>query len=283
MLGLMLAWMAASAMQASEPARDAAATYRQADELRDREPLRARALYEEAARAGHAPAQAALGILLFKEGNRSAALPWLKRALEAGEPRALLIYGTAMFNGDGVAPDRVGGYALVKRAAAQGLPDAVATQSEMELVMPEGELDAAAKLATASGSEPVAVASVDRVPAARPSRPKAKAKAAQTRAKARVDRATLAERALVSRSAPAPLQPLSAGPWRIQLGAFRRPGAGQKLFATLAPRLPGKQPAFVPAGSLTKLQVGPFASLADAAAACRALGGGRVCLPVRVR
>ena len=44
-----------------------------------------------------------------------------------GEPRALLVYGTALFNGDGVPQDPVLGYAYVSRAAAQGLAPAKET------------------------------------------------------------------------------------------------------------------------------------------------------------
>jgi cell division septation protein DedD len=234
------------------PADSAAALTSRADRIQRREPLRARSLYERAARQGYAPAQAALGILLFKEGDRAGALPWLKQAAEAGEPRALLIYGTAMFNGDGVAPDRKAGYAMVRRAAAQGSSEARATQSEMELVMPELERDPGPAIAsqTASGAAaPVAV----------PGR--------GVRGSSR------------RRLATAPPTP---GPWRIQLGAFRQPGAGQALFAQLAPRLPGKLPAYVAGGSLLRLQVGPYASLAEAAAACRSLAG-QACVPVRVR
>ena len=39
-------------------------------------------------------------------------------------PRAMLVYGTALFNGDGVPQDPVLGYAYVSRAAAQGLEPA---------------------------------------------------------------------------------------------------------------------------------------------------------------
>lgn len=242
---MMLPLLVALAAQPRGSATSAVALTSQAERLERRQPVRARALYERAARQGYAPAQAALGILLFREGDRTGAMPWLKSAAQAGEPRALLIYGTAMFNGDGVAPDRVAGYAMVRRAAAQGLRQARATQSEMELVMAEAERGAAE---SAGSVQPRMMASGGtgkrRSAALPPSR--------------------------------------SAGSWRIQLGAFRQPGAGQALFARLAPRLPGKLPAYVPAGSLLRLQVGPYPTLAAATAACRSLGR-QACVPVRVR
>ena len=62
---------------------------------------------ERAARQGHVDAQTTLGLLLFQNGNRVAAMRWLKNAAEAGEPRALLMVGTALYNGDGVPEDPV--------------------------------------------------------------------------------------------------------------------------------------------------------------------------------
>lgn len=242
---MMLPFLLAVAAQFSGPATGAGALTEEAERLERREPSRARALYERAARKGYAPAQAALGIILFRKGDRAGAMPWLRSAAQAGEPRALLIYGTAMFNGDGVAPDRIAGYAMVRRAAAQGSPGARTTQSEMELVMAEAERGAA------------------------------------TGARSAQPRKTARRSAAKHGSAGLPPSP-SIGPWRIQLGAFRRAGAGQALFAQLSPRLPGKLPAFVPAGSLLRLQVGPYPSLAAATAACRSLGR-QACVPVRVR
>jgi uncharacterized protein len=91
---------------------------------------------ERAARKGHVDAQATLGLLLFQNGNRVSAMRWLKGAAEAGEPRAMLMVGTALYNGDGVPADPVTAYAYVSRAAAQGLPPAQATLADMDEVMP---------------------------------------------------------------------------------------------------------------------------------------------------
>lgn len=279
---MMFALVAAAMLQAAQPADNAPASYREAERIQARDPLRARTLYEEAARNGYAPAQAALGILLFKEGNRTGALRWLKTAADAGEPRALLIYGTAQFNGDGVPPNRIQGYAMVRRAAALGLTDALATQSEMELVMPKAERDAAVKLA--EGPRPAATETLVQLAEEKPEAAKPMPKPARTTARRTREtprpgpEKTGAVQAKPARAAP---RPLASGPWRIQLGAFRQPGAPQALFARVAPRLPGKQASFVPSGGLTRLLVGPFASSADAAAACRLLGRQQPCIPVR--
>lgn len=286
-MGMMFALVAAAALQAAEPASGPQASYEQAESLQSKDPLRARTLYEEAARDGHAPAQAALGILLFKEGNRTAALRWLKTAAEAGEPRALLIYGTAQFNGDGVPPNRIQGYAMVRRSAALGLKDALATQSEMELVMPKAERDAAAKLAEVVRPTPTETLAGEPVKAISPG---TRTRATRTTARsARVATAKPAPTKVAKRttkSAARPkteTEPTTRGDWRIQLGAFRRPGAPQELFARMAPRLGGKQASYVTAGGLTKLLVGPYASSGDAASACRALGRQQACIPVRGR
>jgi len=71
----------------------------------------AQSWFERAAAKGHLDAQTTLGLLLFQNGNRIAGLRWLKAASEKGEPRAMLVYGTALFNGDGAPQDQVLGYA----------------------------------------------------------------------------------------------------------------------------------------------------------------------------
>ena len=63
--------------------------------------------YERAARKGHELAQLTLGELLFENGNKAAGLSWLKIAAGRGESRAMLLYGLALFNGDGVRRDPV--------------------------------------------------------------------------------------------------------------------------------------------------------------------------------
>ena len=63
--------------------------------------------FERAARANHLDAQVSLGLLLFDIGDRDTALMWLKRAADRGEPRAMLVTGTALFNGDGMKRDPI--------------------------------------------------------------------------------------------------------------------------------------------------------------------------------
>src|SRR3954451_14666617 len=91
--------------------------------------------FERAANKGHIDAQATLGLMLFENGDRAGGIKWLKIAADRGEPRALLVYGTALFNGDAVKQDRVLGYALVSRAAAQGLAPAQETLAQLDTLM----------------------------------------------------------------------------------------------------------------------------------------------------
>lgn len=214
----------------------------------------AQRFYEQAARAGHLEAQTSLGLLLFQNGNRAGALRWLKQASDSGEPRAMLVYGTALFNGDGVPEDRVRAYALVSRAAAQGLAPARVTLSEMEQIIPLEERKAGVKLAQQLAQQTIGVASPT-------------AKVAATK----------------SAATPAPVFPApSAGAFRIQLGAFRDGASAQKLFAQLGPRLGGARMTLLPSGTVTRLQAGPYSSRAAAAAACTALKP-QPCFPVAAR
>src|SRR3954447_4846469 len=96
----------------------------------------AKTWFERAARQNHVDAQTTLGLLLFQSGDQAEGLKWLKAAAEQGEARALLVYGTALFNGDGVPQDPVLGYAYVSRAAAQGLPAARDTLAQLDQIMP---------------------------------------------------------------------------------------------------------------------------------------------------
>ena len=216
---------------------------------------RAQSYYQRAAEKGHTEAQASLGLLLFQNGDRTAALRWLKPASDAGEPRAQLIYGTALFNGDGVPVDLVRAYALVSRAAAQGLEPARTTLSEMDQLIPA------------------------------PQRQQGLALARQLSTPQRPSRASTPVRT-AARTAPAPVvRPAApAGSWRIQLGAFSQRGAAEALYGRLSGTLGGRPMVLVPSGTMTRLQVGPYATRTEAAAACRALSArGQACFPVPAR
>src|SRR5690242_1894472 len=96
----------------------------------------AKTWFERAASQGHVDAETTLGLLLFQNGDQAEGLKWLKKAADQGEPRALLVYGTALVNGDSVTQDPSLGYAFVSRAAAQGLQPAKDTLEQLDQILP---------------------------------------------------------------------------------------------------------------------------------------------------
>src|SRR3954470_21243599 len=62
----------------------------------------AKTWFERAANSGHRDAKTTLGLPLFQNGEQPDALKGLRMAAEQGEPRALLVYGTALYNGDAI-------------------------------------------------------------------------------------------------------------------------------------------------------------------------------------
>lgn len=229
--------------------------------------------FQRAANSGHVDAQTTLGLLLFQNGDRVNGLKWLRRAAEQGEPRAMLVYGTALYNGDGAPQDKLLGYAFISRAAGQGLAPAKDTLAQLDQLMAAPDREKALALARSipSGS-PVAPAKVDKPKAektvraaeAKPIAPRPKSPAPKPKPKA---------------VAPPTVGPASGG-WRIQLGAFSQRGSAQALYQHISGKaaVSGRQAYYVAAGPITRLQVGPYESRAAAEAACR--GVGVACFPV---
>lgn len=314
--------------------------------------LRAEQLYAGAAQAGHSQAADIYGLMLFQDGRREQALPYVLAAAERGDPRAQYLLGVAHFNGELVARDWVRAYALLTLANAEGLPQATGALGQMDQHVPleqrqrgvalaqelKREADAARNAEMAAldlGQQPgrasqlvdESVASAapppasvvtqprSRLPRAIPSVSVSPSVAAARQAVEQARQATgagdpaqagasYAARApqaapsapVVAQPAPAPAprpapqpavaaaQPAASGPWRVQLGAFGVAANADRLWASLArrPELAGRQKLLVPAGNLTKLQIGGFASQAQAQAACNSLkAAGQNCLVTR--
>jgi len=212
---------------------------------------------KRAATQGHVDAQTTLGLLLFQNNNRTLGIYWLKAAAAKNDPRALLVYGTALFNGDGVKADPALGYSYVKRAAAQGLGPAKDTLDEIEATLTPDERS---HLASSADAKPAKASAKTRTP-----RHDAPAKVATTPAAGSV----------TTRAA--------SGNWRIQLGAFgqRRSAEAQFRKVSGSSVLAGRSPAYVRAGTVIRLQVGPFESRAAAEKACGALKVS--CFPVAAK
>jgi hypothetical protein len=232
--------------------------------------MEAKAWFQRAANHGHVDAQATLGLLLFQNGERTEGLKWLRQAADQNEPRAQLVYGTALYNGDGVTQDRLLGYAYVSRAAMQGLQPAQETLSQLDSMLPAADRQRALALATAIPRHAPPVAKT------RPERP-AKATATQVASSKPVQPKPAPVRKQPTRQAQA--APVS-GHWRIQLGAFSQRGAAEALYQRVSGKaaLSGRSPYYVAAGPVTRLQIGPFPSKAAAASACSSVG--TACFPV---
>ena len=167
----------------------------------------------------------------------------------------MLLVGTALYNGDGVAADPVTAYAYVSRAAAQGLG---AGQGDTR--RPGSTLDAAR--AAAKGRRAGQIdGDAEGERCAESCRGQARG---DKPAPPREDRRRTARRCRRPRPPP-------RGKWRIQLGAFGQRNTAEALFARLGGKLAGRQAYYIPAGKVVRLQVGPFESRAAAAAACARL------------
>jgi cell division septation protein DedD len=227
--------------------------------------------FQRAAAKGHVDAQTTLGLMLFENGDRAGGIRWLKLAADKGDPRAMLIYGTALFNGDGVNKDPILGYAFVSRAASLGLSPAQSTLEQLDQILPAEQRKKAFAIAAAKTKALPTGAKAVRAPKATASTAKpTKAAPPPTPARAPKQTETIASAA--------------GGGWRIQLGAFAQHGSAEALFKRLSGTIGGKQPFYSLAGAVTRLQVGPYASRTAAAAACAALSArGQACFPVTAK
>lgn len=213
--------------------------------------------YERAARQGLTPAEANYGLLLL-EDDRAAALPWLERAAVKGDPRAQYVIGTALFNGDSLPRDPVRAYAMMNRAAAAGLPQAVSSLAEMDRYLSPAQRQRGAAMA-------------DEWVKAPPPSPQRAVSAS----------GAAAGPATATAVSVSPKPGASSGRWRIQLGAFGDGDRAEALWRRISAgnvALADKQPFLVRAGAVTRLQAGPFASRAAAEQACAAVrGAGQAC------
>lgn len=265
--------------------------------------------YRKAAAQGHLRAEDNLGLLMFQQGDRAGAMPYLQRAANRGEPRAQYIVGTALFNGDMIGKDWPRAYALMTRASASGLPQASTSLEQMDKYVPEDQrkqgLAMAADMeqqgknmalasntattpATIGRPAPSAVRSTQLPPstitptAAKPVPPPAPVPAPPKPA----PQVAVAKPKPTPRSATAVAAPASAGNWRVQLGAFGEEARARSLWSSLTGKVGGLaayQPYLVKAGPVTRLQAGPIASSAEAARLCGAIrAAGADCMPKKM-
>ncbi|KQN72022.1 SPOR domain-containing protein [Sphingomonas sp. Leaf62] len=219
--------------------------------------------YARAAQQGHRQAEENYGLILFQNGKRPEAVQWLEKSANRGEARNQFVLGTMLFNGDAVPKDWRRAYALMTRASSAGLPQAAATLAQMDRYVPLPDRQAA--LAMARDLERSA---------GRPALPAAPEAAKATQ----IAKAPPAPKP-VPRTAPA-ASSVAAGNWRVQLGAFRDAGNARRLWTEVAGKFAGRQPFYDDAGGVTRLQIGPFASSAEASRACATIRP-TTCVPVK--
>lgn len=269
--------------------------------------------YRKAAQQGHMRAEDNLGLLLFQQGDRSGAMPYLQHASMRGEPRAQYIVGTALFNGDMIGKDWVRAYALMTRASAAGLPQASSSLDQMDKFIPEDQrrqgLALAASLEKNESSNAMAAAtpapvrsapsavrttelppSIMNIPSASP--PRQVTSTAPAPAQPKPVQPKPAPQVAVAKPAPTPPAPratpapAASGNWRVQLGAFGEEGRARALWSQLSKKVGGLsayQPYLVKAGAVTRLQAGPIASSADASRLCGAIkAAGADCMPKKM-
>lgn len=248
------------------------------------DPAQAEQWYRRAAQQGHQQAEDNLGLLLFQQGQRAQALPFLERSAARGDPRAQLIFGTMLYNGDGVPRDYPRAYALILRSSAQGLPQAAQVQAQMDQYVPAADRQRGVALARQYEAAqqrpqlPPEIADAGTGPHLPPAPTPVPTRAPPASAP------TPRPRVIASQPAPPRPMPAAGRGWKVQLGAFRDEANARRLFESLSSRvsaLAGSQPILVHAGALTRLQVGPYASAAEAARVCAAIRPtGTPCVPV---
>ena len=265
--------------------------------------VRARQLYEQAARLGHVKAADNYGLMLFQEGEQAKAMPFVKAAADRGDPRAQYVLGLSHFNADYAPKDWTRAYALMTLANGAGLPQAREALGQMDKYIPQAqraaaqslarELEAGAKAnrsadvaAAELGARPApAVVPAVATPAAKPAAKPPVVSAAPKPATglppapkpvmpipAPVTVAAAPKPSTVT-PVPAAVAPRKQGSWRVQLGAFGVAGNADKLWSQIGSHaaLAGTKKTLVPSGKVTRLLATGFSSEAEASRACASL------------
>lgn len=249
--------------------------------------VRARKLYEEAARRGHVKAADNYGLMLFQEGEQDRAMPMIRAAAERGDPRAQYVLALSHFNADYAPRDWTRAYALMTLANGAGLPQARDALAQMDKYVPTAqraqaqslarELEAGAKAQRSAELGAVELATRPPVVAAlsQPSNPQQPAFVAAPKPSAAVPvpvPVPVPVSVPVTAAAAQPSAPRQ-GKWRVQLGAFGVAANADRMWSQVSGKaaLAGTRKTLVPSGKLTRLLASGFASQGDATRACAAL------------
>lgn len=229
--------------------------------------------------AATAPAQSVRdGITAWQKGDHEAAIATWRPLAEAGDSDAAFNLGQAYRLGKGTPISLAAAQIWLERAARGGHVEA---QSTLGLLL-FGSGNRTGGLRWLKAAAKSTLADLD---SALPLEQRQQG-VALALAKAKAPKPAAAAPASASQPKTRTAAPPAAGAWRIQLGAFGRRSSAEALFTRLAdsPALSGRSAFYVPAGAMTRLQAGPFASRAAAASACATLAKrGQACFPVAAR
>ncbi|MBT2185700.1 SPOR domain-containing protein [Sphingobium nicotianae] len=250
--------------------------------------------FRKAAEQGHEKGADNYGLLLYQQGRLEDSIPYIKVSAERGEPRAQYVYATALFNGDITQKDWVRAYALMTRAAQAGVTQATTSLGQMDQYIPAAQRQEGLAMATAMARSHTPASApapqlAQAAPAAAPApvvpprvHPEVPPAPAVSRAPAPAAPAVAAagpepRPPVIKRNprpqpaaAPVPA-PAASGRYRVQLGAFREQGRAPALWKNLSGRVSGLsafQPSYVLTNGLTRLLVGPLASVSEAQRLC---------------
>ena len=255
------------------------------------DPALAESWFRKAAMQGHVQAQDNYGLALFQNDKKQEAVPWLEKSVARDEPRAELVLGTMLFNGDGVPREFPRAYALMTRASQQGLKSASETLAQMDQYISPADRERGTALAqqyaAQARSAEVASSGADlrasdgsaesEGPAARTDTRAVPAAAARVAARERNrrERDARADAPLPARDAPArqdgppTTRPVAAPPPRE---LARSPQAARNASPLPARRAPAQGPARF-TGKGWRVQLGAFSESGNAQALWSRLAG----------
>jgi len=258
--------------------------------------------YMKASAQGHLKSSDSVGHLLYYQGKIRQALPYLQASAARGEPRAQYLLGTELFNGVNITKDWVRAYALMTRASSAGMSTASRSLAQMDGFIPleqrQQGIVLAGKLeqeANRNRAQQVAGFPIDTSPAQPVGRPVSipSTPPVQTSSAPGFPSNIPAqgEPKKPVTASPVPIQPVpvrtaaaASGNWRIQLGAFGKESNATRLWTRLEGRVSELQSldAYLKAaGSVTRLQAGPFASRSSAQAMCNKVkAAGQDCIAI---
>ena len=240
----------------------------------------AKTFYGQAARGGHSQAAANYGLLLFQDGDRVEAMPWIQKAADVGDPRAQYVYGTALFNGDLAPRDWPKAYALMTRAAAAGLPQATTSLSQMDQFIAIADRQKGLAMAADLAAKPMPPIDRHQVASNASDAPASPARKVQLASDTQKPVPVPTKLIKLPIPTPRPVPPKSTfplattgGQWKVQLGAYGSEAIAKTAWGQISGKvaaLHGLSPSYEKAGAFVRLRAGGLADKAGADKACAA-------------